>query len=122
MKRVIHHLEEWQIESLADLNKVTGRPQAEFVREALNLYLPFVTPETKANAVLKKAESVYEDAQNPPAALTRAMFGWSYDQEDNSKRGALRRLETEVARQGRVLRLICKRLGIDMEDVDDGDQ
>lgn len=118
MKRVIHHLEEWQIKALVDLNKVTGRPQAEFVREALDLYLPFVTPNTKARAVLKKAESVYEDAQSPPAALTRAMFGWSYDQEDNSKRGALRRLEEEVARQGRLLQRICDKLGIDTETID----
>lgn len=72
--------------------------------------------------VIEAARQAFPDAANDSQALTRALFHWHHGREENSKRGALARLEAEMAelksaveRQGRILGVICNRLGIDLE-------
>ena len=67
--------------------------------------------------VIEAAHETFPDAASDSQALTRALFHWYHSRQENSKRGALARLETEVAKQGRILQAICERLGIDMEAI-----
>lgn len=98
MKRAIYHLEDRQLGALAELVGATNRPAAEFVRDALDLYLPFVTPDSKAHEVLTLARVTFADSITDPAVLSRALFAWMYNREQNSKRGALVRIEAGVNR------------------------
>lgn len=79
----------------------------------------------KMAEVLADALDIFPDAQTEAQALTRALFHWHHGRQENSKRGALARLETEmselklqVARQGHILQMICEKLDIDLEAID----
>lgn len=93
----LYRLEQSQIEQLREIKQRTGTPEAEIVRQALDTYLPFLAEDGLQTEILAAAAATYEDAITNPQRIHRLAAGWYYDRQDNSKRGALKRLETEVA-------------------------
>jgi hypothetical protein len=53
--------------------------------------------------VIEEARNTFPDAANDSQALTRALFHWYHNRQENSKRGALARLESEVAQLAKRL-------------------
>lgn len=51
----------------------------------------------KMAEVLANARDTFPDAQTDAQALTRVLFHWHHGRQENSKRGALARLEERVA-------------------------
>ena len=48
--------------------------------------------------VIEEARRTFPDADNDSQALTRALFNWYHNRQDDSKRGALRRMEADMAK------------------------
>lgn len=115
---VQYRLEERQIEQLKEIKQRTGISEADLVRQALDTHLPFMAEEGLPVEIMAEAAKTYEDALTNPQRIHRLAAGWFYDRQDNSKRGALKRLEERMETMERAIQLICARLGIDLEAID----
>lgn len=93
---VMYRLEEHQIEQLKEIKQRTGISEADLVRQALDTYLPFMAEEGLPVEILAEAAKTYEDALTNPQRIHRLAASWFYDRQDNSKRGALKRLEERM--------------------------
>lgn len=118
MKPALYRLEERHLQQLKDLKERTGIAEAEYVRQALDTYLPFLAEEGTLAEALAQARLTYDDAQTSPHAIHRMAAGWLHDRESNSKRGAIARLEAELMQlksDVAEMKLILRRLSNMME-------
>lgn len=58
----------------------------------------WISRSKKMLPVIEEALRTFPDAANDSQALTRALFNWFYDRQENSKRGALTRIEQKLDR------------------------
>jgi hypothetical protein len=56
----------------------------------------WISKSKKMLPVIEEAYQAFPDAANDSQALTRALFHWYYSRQENSKRGALARLEQKI--------------------------
>lgn len=96
MKRTNVYLEDNQPDELEDLSERTKQSVAQLIRRAVAHFLVLHGQSGSIHDAMQEAIKTFDDADTLERANIRQLLHWKHGREENSIRGALRRIDGKL--------------------------
>lgn len=98
MKKTTVYLEENQPDQLALLAVRLEVSESDIIRRAVAHFLRLHSTDGSIAEAMAEAQSIFDDAENVEQANIRQLLHWKHGRENNSIRGALRKIDAKLDR------------------------